>query len=99
MQPKQTRSAASSLLYPEIDVGVGSNATYTREDWLEVLARIAFDNEFANAGQKPTNLLAVMMLRSKLTHRIHWHEPCCTTYAISKRTASTNSSLPSATRC
>lgn len=49
---KQVTSAASSLLFPEIDFGVASNATYTREDWLEVLSRIAFDNEFANAGAK-----------------------------------------------
>ncbi len=51
-EAKQVTSAASSLLFPEINFGVASNATYSREDWLEVLSRIAFDNEFANAGAK-----------------------------------------------
>lgn len=52
MKAKQVTSAASSLLFPEIDFGVASNATYTREDFEPVLSRIAFDNEFANAGAK-----------------------------------------------
>ncbi len=51
-EAKQVTSAASSLLFPEIDLDVASNATYTREDFEPVLSRIAFDNEFANAGAK-----------------------------------------------
>ena len=51
-EAKQVTSAASSLLFPEIELGVASNATYTREDFEPVLSRIAFDNEFANAGAK-----------------------------------------------
>jgi hypothetical protein len=51
-EAKQVTSAASSLLFPEIDLAVASNATYTREDFDPVLSRIAFDNEFANAGAK-----------------------------------------------
>lgn len=51
-EAEQVTSAASSLLLPEIDFGVGANATYTREDFEPVLSRIAFDNEFANAGAK-----------------------------------------------
>lgn len=55
-EAKQVTSAASSLLFPEIDFGVASNATYTREDFQPVLSRIAFDNEFANAGAKAYQL-------------------------------------------
>ena len=51
-EAKQVTSAASSLLFPEIEIGVASNATFTREDFDPVLSRIAFDNEFANAGAK-----------------------------------------------
>lgn len=51
-EAKQVTSAASSLLFPEIELGVASNASFTREDFDPVLSRIAFDNEFANAGAK-----------------------------------------------
>ena len=51
-EAKQVTSAASSLLFPEIEIDVASNATFTREDFDPVLSRIAFDNEFANAGAK-----------------------------------------------
>jgi len=51
-EAKQVTSAASSLLFPEICLDVAPNATYTREDFDPVLSRIAFDNEFANAGAK-----------------------------------------------
>lgn len=43
-------------MFPEIDFGVASNATYTREDFQPVLSRIVFDNEFANAGAKAYQL-------------------------------------------
>lgn len=55
-EANQVTTAAASLLYSEIDVGVGSNATYTSEDFEPVLSRIAFDNEFANAGAKAYQL-------------------------------------------
>lgn len=51
-EAKQVTSAASSLSFPEIDFGVGSNATDTREDFKPVLSRITFENESANAGVK-----------------------------------------------
>lgn len=41
---------------PEIDFGVASNATYTREDFGQVPSCIAFDDEFANAGAKAYQL-------------------------------------------
>jgi hypothetical protein len=53
---RQVTSAAASLLFPELKFGVASNATYTREDFQPVLSRIAFDNEFANAGAKAYQL-------------------------------------------
>jgi len=37
--------AASSLLFPELELEIDNNATYPSEDSLEVLARIAFDNK------------------------------------------------------
>lgn len=49
---KQVTSAAASLLYPELDFGVASNATYTRESTPLVLSHTAFEDEFANAGVK-----------------------------------------------
>ena len=51
-EAKQVTSAASSLLFPELKFGVASNATYTSEEFDPLLSRIAFDNEFANAGAK-----------------------------------------------
>lgn len=44
---KQVSRAASSLLFPELDIDVAANGTYPSEDSLKVLARIAFDDEFA----------------------------------------------------
>lgn len=51
-EAKQVTSAASSVLFPELEFGVVLNATYTREEFDPLLSRIAFDNEFANAGAK-----------------------------------------------
>ena len=42
-EAKQVCRAASTLLYPALDFGSKSCGTYTREDLLEVLSRIAFD--------------------------------------------------------
>jgi hypothetical protein len=55
-EAKQVTSAAASLLFPELDFGVATNANYTREDFQPLLSRIAFDNEFANAGAKAYQL-------------------------------------------
>lgn len=55
-EANQVTTAASSLLFSGIDFGVASNATYRREDFEPVLSRIAFDNEFANAGAKAYSL-------------------------------------------
>ena len=48
--------AAPSLLFPELEFGIAANGTYPSEDSLEVLAQIAFDNEFANTGAKAYQL-------------------------------------------
>ena len=48
--------AASSLLYPELEFDVKQCGKYTREDFLEILSRIAFDQEFANTGAKTLQL-------------------------------------------
>jgi len=56
VEAKQVSRAASSLLFPELDFGIADNGTYPSEDSLKVLARIAFDNEFANAGAKAYQL-------------------------------------------
>jgi len=55
-EAKQVSRAASSLLFPELDFGTADNATYPSEDLPGVLARIAFDNEFVNAGAKAYQL-------------------------------------------
>ncbi len=51
-EAKQACRAASTLLYPELNFGVKQCGKYTREDFLEILSRIAFDQEFANTGAK-----------------------------------------------
>ncbi|QOS13510.1 ISH7-type transposase ISHgi17 (plasmid) [Haloferax gibbonsii] len=55
-EAKQVCRAASTLLYPALDFGIKPCGTYTREDFLEVLSRIAFDHEFANTGGKTVQL-------------------------------------------
>jgi hypothetical protein len=55
-EAKQVSRAASSLLFPELEFGIADNGTYPSEDFQRVLARIAFDNEFANAGAKAYQL-------------------------------------------
>ncbi|MGQ4557646.1 transposase [Halobellus sp. GM3] len=53
---KQVCRAASTLLFPELEFGVKSCGEYTREDFEEILSRIAFDHEFANTGGKTLQL-------------------------------------------
>jgi len=55
-EAKQVSRAASSMLLPELEFDVADNGTYPSEDFQRVLARIAFDNEFANAGAKAYQL-------------------------------------------
>jgi len=55
-EAKQVSRAASSLLFPGLEFGVANNGTYPSEDFQQVLARITFDNEFANAGAKAYQL-------------------------------------------
>ena len=55
-EAKQVCNAASTLLFPKLDFGVKQCGKYTREDFLEILSRIAFDQEFANTGGKTLQL-------------------------------------------
>jgi hypothetical protein len=55
-EAKQVCHAASTLLYPAVDFGIKPCGTYTREDFEQVLSRIAFDQEFANTGGKTVQL-------------------------------------------
>ena len=55
-EAKQVCRAASTVLFPELEFGVKPCGKYTREDFLEILSRIAFDQEFANTGGKTLQL-------------------------------------------
>lgn len=55
-EARQVSRAASSLLFPELKFGIAENGTYPSEDFQRVLARVAFDNEFTNAGAKAYQL-------------------------------------------
>ena len=55
-EAKQACRAASTLLYPHLEFGVKPCGGYTREDFVEILSRIAFDHEFANTGGKTLQL-------------------------------------------
>jgi hypothetical protein len=55
-EAKQVCRAASTHLYPALNFGIKPCGTYTREDLLEVLSRIAFDQEFDNTGGKTVQL-------------------------------------------
>ncbi|WP_458190735.1 hypothetical protein [Haladaptatus sp. NG-WS-4] len=55
-EAKQVCRAASTLLYPALDFGIKPCGIYTREDFEQVLSRIAFDHEFANTGGKTVQL-------------------------------------------
>lgn len=56
-EAKQVSRATSSQLFPEIEFGVEDNGTCPSEDFQRILARNAFDNEFANAGVKAYQLV------------------------------------------
>jgi len=55
-EAKQVCRAASTLLYPALEFDVKPCGEYTREDFLEILSRIGFDQEFANTGGKTLQL-------------------------------------------
>ncbi len=55
-EAKQVCRAASTLVYPALDFDRKPCGTYTREDFEQVLSRIAFDQEFANTGGKTVQL-------------------------------------------
>jgi len=52
----QVCRAASTLVYPALEFDSKPCGTYTRADFLEVLSRTAFDQEFANTGGKTVQL-------------------------------------------
>jgi len=47
---------ASRRLFPELEFDIAANGTYPRQQFERLLARIAIDNEFANAGAKAYQL-------------------------------------------
>ena len=55
-EAKQACRAASKLLYPNLEFSVKLCGEYTREDFVEILSRIAFDHEFANTDDKTLQL-------------------------------------------
>jgi hypothetical protein len=55
-QASQVTTAAGSLLFPNLDLDIAANGTYPSEDFHDVLARVALDNEFANTGAKAYQL-------------------------------------------
>ena len=55
-EAKQLSRAASSLLFTGLDFGTKPNGQYPSEDFLEVLARSAFDGEFVHTTAKELQL-------------------------------------------
>ena len=53
---KEVCRAASNLVYPALDFAIKPCGTYTREDFLEVLSCVAFEQEFANTAGKTCQL-------------------------------------------
>ncbi len=53
---KQMCRSVSSVVYPELDFGIKPCGSYTREEFLDLLSQIAFDQEFANTGGKTYQL-------------------------------------------
>jgi hypothetical protein len=70
-EAKQVCRAASTLIYPALDFGIKPCGTYTREDFEQVLSRIAFDQEFANTGGKTVQLDRNPLAKSLLYHLRH----------------------------
>ena len=55
-EAKQVCRSVSSVVYPELDFGIKPCGSYTREEFLELLSQIAFEQEFANTGGKTYQL-------------------------------------------
>jgi hypothetical protein len=55
-EAKQLSRAASSLLFTQLDFATKPNGQYPSEDFLEVLARSAFDGEFVHTTAKELQL-------------------------------------------
>ncbi|WP_435100220.1 transposase [Halorubrum sp. N11] len=55
-EAKQVCRAVSTLLFPELELGVKPCGEYMREDFCGILSRIAFEQEFANTGGKTLQL-------------------------------------------
>jgi len=55
-EAKQVCRAASTVVYPALDFDIKSCGSYTREDFLNVLSRVAFEQEFANTAGKTCQL-------------------------------------------
>ena len=55
-EAKQVCRAASTVLFPKLEFGVKPCGKYTKEDVLEILSPIVFDQEFANTGEKTLQL-------------------------------------------
>jgi len=55
-EAKQVCRAASTVVYPALDFGIKPCGSYTREDFLEVLSRVAFEQEFATTAGKTCQL-------------------------------------------
>jgi len=55
-EARQVCRVASTLLYPALDFDIKACGSYTREDFEQVLSRIAFDQEFASTGGKTVQL-------------------------------------------
>ncbi len=56
IEAKQVCRAASTVVYPRLDFDIKPCGSYTREDFLEVLSRVAFEQEFANTAGKTCQL-------------------------------------------
>ncbi len=98
-EAKQVCRAASAVLFPELEFGVKPCGKYTREDFQEILSRIAFDQELANTGGKTLQLDRDEHVDITATLEIRSLNRCCTTCAIPHQTPSLTSSMASEIEC
>ena len=77
-EAKQVSNAASTLLFPKLNLGVKQCGKYTREDFLEILSRIAFDQELSVSYKTPHALVVL----STISRRNAIKTPCtrCTVF-------------------
>ncbi|MFB6202718.1 MAG: transposase [Halorhabdus sp.] len=55
-EAKRVCRSVSSVVYPELDFGIKPCGSYTKEEFLDFLSQIAFDQEFADTGGKTYQL-------------------------------------------